>query len=680
MRTFTSKSPDTIILQVRAGSDLATQAVVLLNDRSFRHKLVQAGLVDALLDFLDNCASQTFEEALRGGDVAFASVWVNGLLNTVSKDSLPKKLLIETRVKIASRLGPLIECMSLPQRELFQSRREWLGTLVFFVGLIDNLALSAPAVPILLRYESAVDFVVQALFWDPYRPDIVQEMSEARRFMPLQSGTLIRNAAAEALQEFCDVKRVSRTYGETPFDEEGMGRLKRLVEIRAVSSDYSSPDTVDLTLATGLLDIMPRFVHDASPRGLDSLLYVLQQISIATGIGALGPGAVAKLVALASTSPTAPIATSYVMAILNLVIVASGEPGASMPDDVQFAKAIEAGLLETMLQLLQKYSSGSVGQPRLVELVDTLLHAAGVVALSRKSGKAIRERSTALRTNAASVIRSGCCVPQAKIVQAIVDKAVQADSKAKITDGRLSLCRWCQTRSESVRRCGGCKRATYCSKECQVQDWKKGGHKQECKLMATNEVRAAGTGANKTEIRNLKRFEENLSAAGNNLFSETHGDIIMQATLRGYDVVNCVTVFDFTETPPTIITKPIAEFLAEAQLATEQAHFEHTKLVVERNQRNGALTIACRACNDSKVQSSLLKTFRSQPALNWIDEQEMLRQRMGAKLDEIRSDPSKLQPILKSLTRSRDEGDDSTQRISSNSGREEQGTNSVQRE
>ena len=45
-------------------------------------------------------------------------------------------------------------------------------------------------------------------------------------------------------------------------------------------------------------------------------------------------------------------------------------------------------------------------------------------------------------------------------------------------------CGWCYATQASVQekmlRCGKCKKRTYCSKSCQLNDWKSGGHKQWC--------------------------------------------------------------------------------------------------------------------------------------------------------------------------------------------------------
>ena len=36
---------------------------------------------------------------------------------------------------------------------------------------------------------------------------------------------------------------------------------------------------------------------------------------------------------------------------------------------------------------------------------------------------------------------------------------------------------------QTLLRCGRCKVASYCSKECQVKDWMEGGHKRICRTL-----------------------------------------------------------------------------------------------------------------------------------------------------------------------------------------------------
>ena len=64
-------SPEDVVQDIREGQEDATQAYNIMpstaaNDR-YRERLVRAGLVDVLLSFLEDCDSQTYQEALPEG-------------------------------------------------------------------------------------------------------------------------------------------------------------------------------------------------------------------------------------------------------------------------------------------------------------------------------------------------------------------------------------------------------------------------------------------------------------------------------------------------------------------------------------------------------------------------------------------------------------------------------------
>lgn len=46
----------------------------------------------------------------------------------------------------------------------------------------------------------------------------------------------------------------------------------------------------------------------------------------------------------------------------------------------------------------------------------------------------------------------------------------------------LAACAFCGKLAPAgqLRTCGSCKRVAYCSRSCQVKDWKQGGHKEVC--------------------------------------------------------------------------------------------------------------------------------------------------------------------------------------------------------
>lgn len=50
---------------------------------------------------------------------------------------------------------------------------------------------------------------------------------------------------------------------------------------------------------------------------------------------------------------------------------------------------------------------------------------------------------------------------------------------------KQALCFTCLKDAGDVQKCSSCLRASYCSKACQVADWKSGGHKSICKVLVS---------------------------------------------------------------------------------------------------------------------------------------------------------------------------------------------------
>ena len=67
----------------------------------------------------------------------------------------------------------------------------------------------------------------------------------------------------------------------------------------------------------------------------------------------------------------------------------------------------------------------------------------------------------------------------------------------------VNLCALCESRNAKMR-CGGCRVRWYCSKECQVLHWKRGGHKQECRAF----VQSAAEQAQSDRLANTTGCEE----------------------------------------------------------------------------------------------------------------------------------------------------------------------------
>ncbi|CEM20874.1 unnamed protein product [Vitrella brassicaformis CCMP3155] len=59
-----------------------------------------------------------------------------------------------------------------------------------------------------------------------------------------------------------------------------------------------------------------------------------------------------------------------------------------------------------------------------------------------------------------------------------------------------SVCDVCSKRATQPKRCGSCYRRVYCSKECQLVDWRDLGHKKACKTLAAAHNQATPTNTN----------------------------------------------------------------------------------------------------------------------------------------------------------------------------------------
>ena len=78
---------------------------------------------------------------------------------------------------------------------------------------------------------------------------------------------------------------------------------------------------------------------------------------------------------------------------------------------------------------------------------------------------------------------AGAATPKKGPVAVLLDGSVKAKSVEFVNlKATPSACGGCD-KPGALSKCAGCMRVAYCSKNCQVQHWKKGGHKRECKQL-----------------------------------------------------------------------------------------------------------------------------------------------------------------------------------------------------
>ena len=457
LRTFKSLPPERVVQEIAQGRDLPTQAVVNLSgttkqDNAYRKRLVNAGVTAVVLGFLSRCENDKFPDVLAEteyGDLAMPFVWINLLLNNIAKGNLPKALLKKVRLQIARAMGPLVRCMCNDQaRELFGEKLHWHSSVPMFVALVQNLVLSPETIPILLKYERLAVFLIQSMFWETHRPDIVQESKTYGRFIMPSALAQTRRSASEALQEFVDVEKEARDDDGVCFTKEGQERLERFAHTLIVSQEYDAQSRV--TFAVGLLDL----IKNGGDQGKNNCFFILQQFILANCVD--------KKMIIGMLDFGENYVNSYddaevtVGGIFNMLI----PPPDLKPHDERFAIAIKAGVFEMSLKLLARF--GIVQSSPMVKTMDSLFKAAGAVAMLKKSSKAISERRSVILEavkNAERQIR-GKNLEMVRAVRSIV--SLNSGGKAS----RTAFCRRCMKhlKDDEVKSCSKCKRATYCSR------------------------------------------------------------------------------------------------------------------------------------------------------------------------------------------------------------------------
>jgi hypothetical protein len=192
--------------------------------------------------------------------------------------------------------------------------------------------------------------------------------------------------------------------------------------------------------------------------------------------------------------------------------------------------------------------------------------------------------------------------------------------------------------------------AIYCSRECQIDDWQNHGHKQDCKHMATSALQAEQSGGGKRDMRGAEQHEKNVSMAGNKVFYENIPRILMQAVLQKYDILDCITVIDLIQAPPSVEVKLASVFL-DKDMDTGRDEKEHTKRILERNRQNKSLTVACISLGTYSATDApraiLLKTFPSMaaPHGSWPASQTQLKGETSSMVDEMHPEDRKEQLV-----------------------------------
>lgn len=140
--------------------------------------------------------------------------------------------------------------------------------------------------------------------------------------------------------------------------------------------------------------------------------------------------------------------------------------------------AIEFIGIESILYFI---SSGSRDED-VVKCCGRFLNILSDMALSKKTGSALRKADEAVRS-----IAIGNDGPLSQRVLDLLEKAKRAPELSKAIEGVFCAC-CCKTphdTKQKMLKCSKCKRFFYCSRECQMRDWRS-RHRFECNILTSN--------------------------------------------------------------------------------------------------------------------------------------------------------------------------------------------------
>lgn len=280
------------------------------------------------------------------------------------------------------------------------------------------------------------------------------------------------------------------------------------------------------------------------------------------------------------------------------------------PDDHRFACAIKGGLFETCLELLIRFK-GTEDDELVVNHLKCILSGANACQFHYESsaaiGDAYDEILNAIKKPDVRNLENAKYWPlPAMILQAL---GCNQKSFGVSTDGQgFIICRGCNNKLEEGgvfkgKRCSGCKKVTYCNEKCQKDDWRR--HKKECKLIAKKREEltcdkkhhAFDDGLFTTPAALAKVHTDNTLAAAESIMHVAVNDLLMDATHQGWDILDCMVLFDFRTYGTPLKPKPMLheEFLdsKEYGMASNHPAREQFKGQMMKYKSAGGIMVLC---------------------------------------------------------------------------------------
>lgn len=561
---WTKEDPKAVAHQIGEARGLPTEALGLGKDSAYRTKIVRAGAVDRIIEFLLK-TDKPFDQVKKGGDLTCPSAWLS-VLNNFCQDGFiePEPLARETKYKIAINMGPLFQDMSnFEKRKLFGSNEYWIKSLPFFSSMLSGLLTSEfqKIGDFLVRQSSLKDFLVRVVYLEIGDPLI---KSEILKYMESDKSRITKP----------DTIGVSQTYCAYSIKALMMKRGKQSIEEFATTPIRPEHS---LTLKTGLIQLFETSESDGWYKGgYSSALSIFIMLydhydRLSSDFGV--KSASAKIVTICQKHLTTHLHLVRDRFFLEAVLTGIVTLGATMMTpavnqqqaaiDYNVACAIRSGLFDFCLDLCDS------NEIRAATALDGMLKVVLSTAALPETKKALQEKGEAIRCRLERVLaRVPYLHTGLNLVYTILTQSLPAPAPTE----SLS-CEFCfeKCTKGSTTKCPFCRTVTYCSKDCQRLNWML--HQETC-----YEKR-------KTP---LPKTQEEIISEGKLIFSKHINQVLFQSALKNVSVLDILAVFDMSEATPLLQTLRMEQF-ADMYVQDAESVAEANK-VMEKNKTKGSLT------------------------------------------------------------------------------------------
>ena len=459
-------------------------------------------------------------------DLVCPSIWIKVLIKAEEMEP-------NCALQIAENISPLVRSMCADTKRLFfGSNKHWVDSFYSFVSLISSLILQSDESESmriseeLLGHGNLLKTIVQWGFWGDHRPDIMKELpAVVTRIVDI--GKSITKILVRDVSD-----REERTGSLSGYDE---GILNIIGTTPVINKEYDPNCMVSHT--EGLIrQLKTTGDGDDDEDDLTMIHFLI------TNVDCVDKRVITELIDLGTNFTSDFESARRVMGISQSIIFKGSATKNSQPSDARVAFAIRAGLVNMCLTFLEKFGGhesfeenelDALSLSTCIRYTFEYIHE---VSLHQKTAKAIRSKKSGIEDMLVHIELNAYMSDELFIYNPKIEELL--DMVKSILNLNGSYCCRCNkslTRTE-VKQCNGCHRMTYCSIECQRDDWLN-GHKLACCSSPTKEnigqfqgrMRPRALPDDERAAAKMKDLEMNMNMIQLKLFLDNARIILSQA-------------------------------------------------------------------------------------------------------------------------------------------------------